>query len=165
MIKRNPLRWMQFDPEIVGLEVDGLGLEELGAYFKLIRHLWPKGPMPLVDIRKVARKQTDALLPLLIEVDGCYSMAWLEEARGLAEKSSEHQRARAERGWEKRRADTMPRQAPASPGNAEGEEKEKEKEKADTLSSRRGSFRRGQHGRLPAAKPASRSPRRPAACN
>lgn len=144
--KRNALAWMKFDPLIVAGEVDGMTVAQQGAYFILIRHLWPKGPMPEADIRRYIREHTAAIMPTLAQYGDGWSMPWLEEAREEASAVSNSQRDRAIRGWEKRspgNAPAMPRQAPASPGNAEEKERrgEREQQREEEREKRLAAFR------------------------
>jgi uncharacterized protein YdaU (DUF1376 family) len=140
---RNPLKWMKFDPEVVGLETDHLTIPERGAYFTIMRHLWVNGPMSETRLRATLRDHFEAVMTCLSPFGDGFSMAWMEEARTEGSKVSDRQREIAEKGWEKRRASAlrshshgnatashgMPRH---SHGNATAMQKEKEREKENT---------------------------------
>lgn len=41
----NKLPWMKYDPDIIALDVEGMTLEEEGAYSRCVRHLWRHGAL------------------------------------------------------------------------------------------------------------------------
>ena len=108
MNKRNPLAWMKLDPLIVAGEVDGLTVPEQGAYFILIRHLWPKGPMSAEEIRRYLGEYADRVIARLRPYGDGLSMPWLEGARGEADEFRE-QRAGAGRKSAAKRSTTVQR--------------------------------------------------------
>ena len=75
---------MKYDPDTVGLDVEGMTLSEEGAYSRCVRHIWRNGPLPVERIRKFCGAQFDAVHACMEERDGLWSFGWLEESRGSA---------------------------------------------------------------------------------
>lgn len=76
-----PLEWMRFDPVKFGLLVEGESLEVEGAFMRVLRHLWLRGPLSEADVRKLCRTSFDIVLEAMIEVDGMLSLQFVEDAR------------------------------------------------------------------------------------
>lgn len=64
----------RFDPAERFAEVEGLTDAELGAWFRLVVDLWENGPKP-------SRFFDGKPSGLLVEVEGGYSLAWIEQER------------------------------------------------------------------------------------
>lgn len=91
-----PLEWMKFNVAHVTAEVEGLSLEEQGAYFVLIRQLWVLGPLSDQQVRRYVRGNFDAVRDRMVERDGLLTFAWLEKARETGQRAQD-QRSEAGR--------------------------------------------------------------------
>lgn len=73
--------WMKFDPDKIALDVDGMSLEQEGAYMRCVRHIWRNGPLPEVRLAKVCGNVWEAVKACAAEYEGGLSFSWLEDAR------------------------------------------------------------------------------------
>jgi len=73
--------WMKFDPDKIALDVDGMSLEQEGAYMRCVRHIWRNGPLPEARLSKVCGNAWDAVKACAAEYEGGLSFSWLEDAR------------------------------------------------------------------------------------
>ena len=72
---------MKFDPDKIALDVDGMSLEQEGAYMRCVRHIWRNGPLPEARLSKVCGNAWDAVKACAAEYEGGLSFSWLEDAR------------------------------------------------------------------------------------
>lgn len=80
----NKLPWMKYDPDIIALDVEGMTLEEEGAYSRCVRHLWRHGALAEARLSRLCGAAWPAVKASMEEREGLWSFAWLEEARGAA---------------------------------------------------------------------------------
>ena len=73
--------WMKFDPDKIALDVDGMSLEQEGAYMRCVRHIWRNGPLPEARLSKVCGNAWEAVKACAAEYEGGLSFSWLEDAR------------------------------------------------------------------------------------
>lgn len=72
---------MKFDPDKIALDVDGMSLEQEGAYMRCVRHIWRNGPLPEARLSKVCGNAWEAVKACAAEYEGGLSFSWLEDAR------------------------------------------------------------------------------------
>lgn len=75
---------MKYDPDIISMDVDGMTLEQEGAYSRSVRHLWRNGPLPKERLQRICGACFDAVFACMVEVDGSWTLQWLEDARDNA---------------------------------------------------------------------------------
>ena len=80
----NKLPWMKYDPDIIALDVEGMTLEEEGAYSRCVRHLWRHGALAEARLSRRCGSAWPAVKASMEEREGLWSLGWLEEARGAA---------------------------------------------------------------------------------
>lgn len=80
----NKLPWMKYDPDIIALDVEGMTLEEEGAYSRCVRHLWRHGALAEARLSRLCGAAWPAVKASMEEREGLWSLGWLEEARGAA---------------------------------------------------------------------------------
>lgn len=80
----NKLPWMKYDPDIIALDVEGMTLEEEGAYSRCVRHLWRHGALAEARLSRLCGSAWPAVKASMEEREGLWSFGWLEEARGAA---------------------------------------------------------------------------------
>jgi len=78
---QRPMEWMRFDPVKFGLLVDGESFEVEGAFARIIRHLWNRGPLPEADVRRILKGNFEVVRTAMFEVDGNLSLELVEDAR------------------------------------------------------------------------------------
>ena len=80
----NKLPWMKYDPDIIALDVEGMTLEEEGAYSRCVRHLWRHGALAEARLSRLCGAAWPAVKASMEEREGLWSFGWLEDARGAA---------------------------------------------------------------------------------
>lgn len=75
------MEWMRFDPVKFGLLVDGESFEVEGAFARIIRHLWNRGPLPEAEVRRILKGNFEVVRMAMFEVDGNLSLELVEDAR------------------------------------------------------------------------------------
>ena len=75
---------MKYDPDIIALDVEGMTLEEEGAYSRCVRHLWRHGALAEARLSRLCGSAWPAVKASMEEREGLWSLGWLEEARGAA---------------------------------------------------------------------------------
>ena len=80
----NKLPWMKYDPDIISMDVDGMSLTEEGAYSRAVRHIWRNGPLPKDRLQRLCGACFDVVFSCMVEVDGAWTLQWLEDARNDA---------------------------------------------------------------------------------
>lgn len=78
---QRPMEWMRFDPVKFGLLVDGESFEVEGAFARIIRHLWNRGPLPEAEVRRILKGNFEVVRTAMFEVDGNLSLELVEDAR------------------------------------------------------------------------------------
>jgi len=75
------MEWMRFDPVKFGLLVDGESLETEGAFMRMVRHLWNRGPLPEAEVQRICKGSFDVVRSAMLEFDGGLSLQLVEDAR------------------------------------------------------------------------------------
>ena len=75
---------MKYDPDIIALDVEGMTLEEEGAYSRCVRHLWRHGALAEARLSRLCGAAWPAVKASMEEREGLWSFGWLEDARGAA---------------------------------------------------------------------------------
>jgi hypothetical protein len=89
MADRNPLPWFKYDAQFLNEELDGLSDAQQGAYHRLVRRLWTRGPLPEMELARLAGESWGAIQPLFAAQCDAFSVSWLEVSRESARRTVE----------------------------------------------------------------------------
>lgn len=71
---------MKFYPDRFGLLAEDMSLAEEGALFKIIRHLWSRGPLPEAEVRRLCKDCFEAVSAVMIQAEGGLTLELVEIA-------------------------------------------------------------------------------------
>lgn len=96
MADRNPLPWFKYDVSLLNEELGDVSDAGAGAFHRIVRRLWTRGPQSIEEIERLARESWTEIRHFFAPQQSLFSVPWLEEARTFGERRRE-QRAEAGR--------------------------------------------------------------------